>query len=121
MAEQYDGPFSPRGTRILKIAVIVMGIMLIVGFMIVVVTIAYRAMKLGEDKPSANPAVNTHGFSRLDVEVEPDTLISQIELDGNRMAVHVSKGAADEILIIDIRRGELLGRVRLREKAPADP
>lgn len=121
MTEQYDGPFSERGTRILKIAVVVMGIMLIVGFMIVVVTIAYRAMKLGEDAPSTNPAPNKHGFSRLDVEVERDTLISQIELDGNRMAVHVTKDSADEILIIDIRRGELLGRVKLIEKPPPNP
>ncbi len=98
-----------------------MGIMLIVGFMIVVVTIAYRAMKLGEDTPAVNPASSKHGFSLLDVEVEPDTLISQIELDGNRMAVHVTKGSADEILIIDIRRGELLGRVKLIEKPPAKP
>jgi hypothetical protein len=119
--EQYDGPFSARGTRILKIAVVVMGIMLIVGFMVVVITIAYRAMKLGEATKTVDPVPIVQGFSRLDVEVEPDTLISQIELDGNRMAVHVTKDSADEILIIDIKSGELLGRVRLLEKAPADP
>ena len=117
---EYDGPFSARGTRILKIAVVLMGILLIVGFMVVVITIAYRAVKLGQDT-SADPAATAHGFSRLDVEVEPDTLISQIELDGNRMAVHVSKDSADEILIIDIKRGELLGRVKLLEKPPANP
>lgn len=94
-----------------------MGILLIVGFMVVVITIAYRAVKLGQDGPAQSAVTDRHGFSRLDVEVEPDTLISQIELDGNRMAVHVTKDAADEILIIDIKKGELLGRVRLLEKA----
>ena len=117
--EEYDGPFSPRGQRILKFAVVIMGIMLVVGFMVVVGTIAYRAVKLSQDDPSITETPVKHGFSRLDVEVEPDTLISQIELDGNRMAVHVTKDAADEILIIDIKRGTLLGRVRLKEKTGA--
>lgn len=114
--EPQSGPFSARGTRILKFAVVFMGILLIVGFMVVVITIAYRAVKLGQDTPPAAVSQSGQGFSQLDVEVEPDTLISQIELDGNRMAVHVTKDAADEILIIDIKTGELLGRVRLLEK-----
>ena len=116
----HSGPFSERGTRILKYAVVIMGILLVVGFMVVVGTIIYRAMKLGTETAAPQTPVNavSHGFSKLDVEVEPETLISQIELDGNRMAVHVTKDAADEILIIDIRKGELLGRVRLLERPP---
>ncbi len=114
--EEYDSPFSPRGQRILKFAVVIMGVMLVVGFMVVVGTIAYRAVKLSQADPSITDAPAKHGFSRLEVDVEPDTLISQIELDGNRMAVHVTKNAADEILIIDIKRGTLLGRVRLNER-----
>lgn len=117
VAEPPDGPFSERGTRILKFAVVFMGILLIVGFMVVVITIGYRAVKLGQNEtPGVTTSSDRHGFGRLDVEVEPDTLISQIELDGNRMAVHVTKDAADEILIIDIKTGELIGRVRLLEK-----
>lgn len=115
----HPGPFSERGTRILKYAVVIMGILLVVGFMVVVTTIIYRAMKLGSDAPATVSTTRSSlGFSKLDVEVEPETLISQIELDGNRMAVHVTKDAADEILIIDIKRGELLGRVRLLEVPP---
>jgi len=117
--EEFEGPISPRGQRILKFAVVIMGIMLVVGFMVVVGTIAYRAVKLSQADPSITDAPDKHGFSRLDVDVAPDTLISQIELDGNRMAVHVTKNAADEILIIDIKRGALLGRVRLNEKVGA--
>lgn len=93
-----------------------MAILLVVGFMVVVVTIAFRAVELGKTEGDAEADPPAHGFSRLDVEVEPDTLISQIELNGNRMAVHVTKDTADEILIIDIRSGELIGRVKLIEK-----
>lgn len=108
-----QAPFPQNSERALKIVVIVLGIILVVGFLVVVVTIAWRASTMGRDTAEPAVAERPQGFSQLDVEVERDTLISQIELDGERMAVHVTRGTMDEILIIDIRRGELIGRVRL--------
>ncbi len=107
----------------MKYVVVIMGIVLVVGFLVLVFIIAYRAINLadGSDEEAAPVIGREHGFSQLDVEIEPDTLVSQIEVDGDRMVLHVTKGAADEIIIIDIRTGELLGRVKLIqiEEAPA--
>jgi hypothetical protein len=120
--DPYPAPFGERGTRILKIAVITMALMLVFGFLAIIFIIAYRAVQLGDaaDVPAAE--VREHAFSVLDVEVDANTLISQIELDGERMAVHVTADTADEIIIIDIRTGELLGRVKLieRDSEPAE-
>ena len=115
--EEYPGPFSERGTRILKFAVVFMGILLIVGFMVVVITIAYKAVKLGQKTDPPAAVVSTQdGFPQLDLSVAPGTTIGRVELDGDRMAVHVTGGPADEILIIDIKSGQLVGRVKLQER-----
>ena len=103
----------------LKTAIAVMSILLVGGTVVVIGTIIYRAMTYQSKSASTIPAQKAEklqGFSKLDVEVERGTLVSQIEIDGDRMAVHVTKAAADEILIINIRSGELIGRVNLKEK-----
>ena len=103
----------------LKMAIAIMSVLLVGGTVVVIGTIIYRAMTYESKSSSQITAQSTEpaqGFSKLDVEVERGTLVSQIEIDGDRMAVHVTKAAADEILIINIRSGELIGRVNLKEK-----
>ncbi len=103
----------------LKTAIAIMSILLVGGTVVVIGTIIYRAMTYqgkSASKIATQTAEKVQGFSKLDVEVERGTLVSQIEIDGDRMAVHVTKAAADEILIINIRSGELIGRVNLKEK-----
>lgn len=110
---------EPKNMARLKMAIAIMSILLVGGTVVVIGTIIYRAMTYQSKSSSeitAQSARPSQGFSKLDVEVERGTLVSQIEIDGDRMAVHVTKAAADEILIIDIRTGELIGRVNLKEK-----
>ena len=110
---------EPKNVARLKTAIAIMSILLVGGTVVVIGTIIYRAMTYQSKTPSqitAQSASQVQGFSKLDVEVERGTLVSQIEIDGDRMAVHVTKAAADEILIINIRSGELIGRVNLKEK-----
>ena len=111
---------EPKNMARLKMAIAIMSILLVGGTVVVIGTIIYRAMTYESKGSSEITAQSTvpaqQGFSKLDVEVERGTLVSQIEIDGDRMAVHVTKAAADEILIIDIRSGELIGRVNLKEK-----
>lgn len=108
--------------RRLKLSIAIMTFLLIAGTFVVIGTIIYRAVNHKGNQiakaPVRSPA--SQGFSKLDVEVDRGTLVSQIEIDGDRMAVHVTRASADEILIIDIRSGELIGRVRLKEK-PVPP
>ncbi|MEM8686960.1 MAG: hypothetical protein AAGF81_06510 [Pseudomonadota bacterium] len=110
---------EPKNMARLKMAIAIMSVLLVGGTVVVIGTIIYRAMTYESKSSSqitAQGAGPLQGFSKLDVEVERGTLVSQIEIDGDRMAVHVTKAAADEILIINIRSGELIGRVNLKEK-----
>lgn len=118
---EYINPLGePKNMARLKTAIAIMSILLVGGTVVVIGTIIYRAMTYEGNSSStitAQKAEKLQGFSKLDVEVERGTLVSQIEIDGDRMAVHVTKAAADEILIINIRSGELIGRVNLKEKS----
>ncbi len=102
---------DPRNVRILKRVVYIMGVMLVVGAIVVIGTIIYRAVNY--DATRAASASAGPGFPALDVAVGQGATIGTIELNGNRMAVHVSKDGSNEIIIIDVRRGTLLGRVKL--------
>ncbi len=109
---------TPKNMRRLKLSIAIMTFLLIAGTFTVIGTIIYRAMN-----PKANPNTPVsvaQGFKTLDVEVDRGTLVTQIEIDGDRMAVHVTRASNDEILIINIRSGELIGRINLKEK-PAKP
>ena len=118
-----DIPENPLGTpknmRRLKMAIAIMTFLLVAGTLVVIGTIIYRAMNYEGNrvaKSSERVSKETQGFSKLDVEVDPGTLVTQIEIDGDRMAVHVTRASVDEILIINIRTGELIGRVDIKER-----
>ena len=99
---------DPRNVRLLKWAIYIMSALLVIGTIVVVVTIANRASKLSGSGRA--------GFEALDVAVGSGATVADIDVDGDRMAVHIVKGEGDagEILIINVRRGRLEGRVRLK-------
>ena len=100
---------DPRNVRLLKWAIYIMSALLVIGTIVVAVTIAKRASSLGK--------AGRAGFEALDVAIAAGARVEHVDVDGDRMAVHVrhGDGGAGEIIIINIRRGRLDGRVRLRE------
>ncbi|WP_019013081.1 DUF6476 family protein [Elioraea tepidiphila] len=86
--------------RALKAAVIIMGVLIVAGTVVVAVTIANR---LGNRPPP--PAVSGLG--------EPaGSRILGIAATGDRLAVHVTGGGADDrIVIVDPASHRVLGRL----------
>lgn len=103
--------------RILKRVVYIMGVMLVVGALVVIGTIIYRAVNYKSSRAAKSDG--GPGFEALSVDVAPGAVVGEIELDGNRMAVHTTTNGQHEILIIDVRNGKLLGRVKLKENPVA--
>ncbi|NNF77918.1 MAG: hypothetical protein HKN05_07795, partial [Rhizobiales bacterium] len=87
---EYVNPLGePKNMARLKTAIAIMSILLVGGTVVVIGTIIYRAMTYESKTASQIPAqkaAKVQGFSKLDVEVERGTLVSQIEIDGDRMA-----------------------------------
>ena len=112
-----DGePFPPgplaSHVGLLKGAVYTMGVMLVLGAIVLIGAIAWKAWRL-----PAGSARGAMGFEALDVAVPAGAAVRSVEIDGDRMAVTV-EGAQSEIIILDLSRGKVVGRVRFKSEAP---
>ena len=104
--------FTPRQVRALKIAVIVMGILLVGGFGLVMATIVYQASKLGDKKVSAPAAAPETAPAAL--SLPPGATVSSMALDGDRLALHLSTAAGPEIVVVDLATGRIVSRIKLK-------
>jgi hypothetical protein len=101
--------FTPRQVRLLKIAVIVMGILLMGGFAFVLAAIVYQASRGGQDGAAAGAEPIA-----AELHVPKDATVSTLSLDGGRLALHLQSSAGAEIVVIDLATGKTLARVRLK-------
>ena len=107
--------FTPRQVRILKIAVIVMGVLLVGGFAFVLAAIVYQASHPAQDATlTGAQAVPGEGALSIDLPVPAGAAVTAMSLDGNRLAVHLNGPAGPEIAVIDLASGKVVAHVRLR-------
>lgn len=108
--------FTPRQVRMLKIAVIVMGILLVGGFALVMAAIVYQASKLGDKKgPVPDAAIpQAAAPAEMGAFALPDGAeVVSMALDGDRLALHLKTSTGPEIAVIDVATGQVLSRIRL--------
>lgn len=108
-------PAAPN-TRVLKIVVAVMGVMLVLGFALVVTTIVRRA---SHPETAASTAGLAGRFGVTDVHIEPGEKVRSVTMTDDKLAVHLGSdkpggGGGEEIVIVSARTGVELGRIRLR-------
>jgi hypothetical protein len=107
--------FTPRQVRILKIAVIVMGVLLVGGFAFVLAAIVYQASHPAQDATlTGAQAVPGEGALSIDLPVPAGAAVTAMSLDGNRLAVHLAAPSGPEIAVIDLATGEIVAHVRLK-------
>ena len=107
--------FTPRQVRILKLAVIAMGLLLVGGFAFVLAAIVYQASRPAQVAAgrSATDSLTQSGLN-IDLPVPRDASVGALSLDGNRLAVQLNGSAGAEIAIIDLASGKIVARVRLK-------
>jgi hypothetical protein len=106
--------FTPRQVRILKIAVIMMGVLLVGGFAFVLAAIVYQASRPAQvGGVAATQGVPGQGELNIDLPV-PGSAVTAMSLDGNRLAVHLNGTAGPEIAVIDLASGKVVAHVRLK-------
>ena len=101
--------FTPRQVRVLKIAVIVLGILLVGGFAFVLAAIVYQA---SGGRQSSAPTRAEAPFAELHIPKE--TTVGTLALDGERLALHLQSSEGSEIVVIDLATGTTLARIRLK-------
>ena len=104
--------FTPRQVRVLKVAVIVMGLLLVGGFAFVLAAIVYQASRGGQATSPAEAAAGTSTLSEL--SIPKDASVTTLALDGNRLALHLDSPQGGEIVVIDVATGKVLARIRLK-------
>lgn len=102
--------FTPRQVRVLKIAVIVMGILLVGGFAFVMAAIVYQASELGDKKTDASASTAT---LQAGLALPEDATVTSMALDGDRLALHLTTRAGPEIAVIDVTNGKVLSRIKI--------
>jgi hypothetical protein len=106
--------FGARQVRVLKIAVIVMGILLVGGFAFVLAAIVYQASHPKQDVAAPLASVNSGAGPIIELPVGRGAGVTSMSLDGNRLALHLSGGEGPEIVVIDLASGKIVARVKLK-------
>ena len=107
--------FTPRQVRILKVAVIAMGILLVGGFAFVLAAIVYQASHPAQVGAGGSAPVSAgQGGVNIDLPVPRDASVGGLSLDGNRLAVQLNGSGGPEIAVIDLASGKIVAHVRLK-------
>ena len=104
--------FTPRQVQVLKVAVIVMGLLLVGGFAFVLAAIVYQASRGGQDGAAAGGAAPNGVETEL--AIAKDATVGALSLDGDRLAIHLNSGAGPEIAVVELKTGKIVARIRLK-------
>lgn len=113
------GPLSPAGVRILKIAIVVMGVLIVLGLAGVVARIFY----LASTRP---PQATRQTAASRALPVVPEATLSlpagavirSVSLDGGSMAVAFDAPAGAGIVIVDVASGRAVSRWHIGPEPP---
>jgi len=107
LGDQGDYPVpNPRNVKLLKTVVTVLGILLVVGTIVLITAIVYRASKLKSAPP-------VQGF-KIESKLPQASMVKSTELNGDRMAVRVQNGESELIILYNIKKGTEIGRINLK-------
>lgn len=102
---------NAEGNRGLVALVIVMGAVVAIGLIVVVVTIASRLINASRgDGQGQAPA----GFEAADIPITEGCQVMESLTDGGRLILRLgTAGRCNQMLVIDIASGKLIGRINL--------
>jgi hypothetical protein len=103
--------------RALKIAVVVMGVLIVLGLFTVFARIIYLASRPGPQVQAASQAPRK-AAQRL--ALPPGAIVRQTSISGDRLAVQYEAPSGAGIVILDLASGQIVSRVELAPEAPRD-
>ena len=120
--------FTPRQVGMLKIAVVLMGVLLLAGFAAVIAGMIFQASKVGKKTPAEAPAaaaapdpVAMERAASVALEaltIPGDGEVVSMSLDGHRLALYVRSRQNSEIVVVDLTTGKVVSRVKIDKDQP---
>jgi hypothetical protein len=105
--------FTPRQVRVLRVAVIVMGLLLVGGFAFVLAAIVYQASQGQGGAVGAGAGTSLNGVES-ELPIPKDATVISLALDGDRLALHLNSAAGPEVVVVDLKTGKVVARIRLK-------
>lgn len=119
---------TPRQVGKLKIAVVVMGVLLLAGLAAVIAGLIYQASKVGKKTPAEATAAapppapvssERAASSALQaLSIPGDGEVVSMSLDGQRLALYVRSREEAEIVVVDLTTGKVVSRVKIDKGPP---
>jgi hypothetical protein len=103
---------NDRHVRMLRIAVIAMGVVLVLGFVAVIARIVYLVNRGGETTRTQQLSET----SRL--ALPAGARVQHISLAGERLAIHYEGPGGSGILVLDLQTGKPVSRIEIIPEAP---
>ncbi len=101
-------------TRALRIAVIVMGVLIVMGLVALIGRIIYLVARPSGQITSGVAAM----APQIQTALPAGAVIKTVALTGDRLAVHYETAAGSGIAIIDLASGRTLSRIQFTPEAP---
>ena len=104
-----------RSGRLMMVVVGVMGVLIVVGFAIVLVEVGRRMFttKPAPTEPAASRPAPARGFGQVEVRIPDGARVESIAASGDRVIAHVrTKDGASLGYVIDPATGALLGVIQ---------
>ncbi len=89
------------------------GLTLGVGIFAVFAAILYKIATYDATPAASSAAAPIPDFSRATLGLPVDATLVSTALDGNRMALTFATEGGDEVVIVDIKTGAVVGRVKV--------
>lgn len=113
-----DDFLTPSRLRALKIAVVVMGIIILLLMTSIIARIIYLASAKPKPLSAADSAaVTTPPLADLTLALPAGAVIRSTMLSGTQLAVQHSAGDQDAITILDLTTGKVVSRIKIERNA----
>jgi hypothetical protein len=106
---------TPGQIKKLKIAIAIMSVMLVAGFILLLVGIYLQSQKLGQ-KQEASPSpvsVPSGVYGTIHLPIRSGSEVAHMLTDQGRLILHLRQPGGSEIAVIDLSTGRETQRIRL--------
>ena len=108
-----SGPLSEGQLRLLKLAVYGMGVLLIVGFLVIIGRIIYLIAQTPPAPATAQIDPGAPLKSAAKLELPAGASIRHLSVAGNRLAIQYDAPGGSAIVIFDMASGSVLSRIAI--------
>jgi hypothetical protein len=116
--------FTPKQLRILKASVIIMGVLLVLGFGLLLIGLYLQATKVGKPQIATPPSVSVplSGVAApasrpaVSIAIEPGAELHETFADQGRLILHLKRNGESEFAVIDLATGRETQRILIAPK-----